>query len=327
VTAALDDLKGTFSDLGDDVTDLAGALPAVKAAYVKRGEEIATLTAALETLKSENATNEQALRDVARAKDDEISNLRSQLQDDAASAAQKESELENRVASITTQRNDLDAQVRALRGELADLKRKHEADRTTWSVRTAAVTEALRFLDEPEAADGEVLAVSKDLGLGWISIGAKQRVARGMRFRVVSGETGSTHVKAWATVTRVEASQAEVSFDEVTDVFDPVVAGDIVYNPLFDPTGDRRAVLAGRFSGQFNEGNLQVLLAGMGIEVQDELDFSTDYLIVGSDLFVDEEGTPLDDPLSPTDLPVYKDAQANGVQIVPLTKLRSYFIL
>ena len=73
--------------------------------------------------------------------------------------------------------------------------------------------------------------------------------------------------------------------------------------------------------------NLQVLLAGMGIEVQDELDFSTDYLIVGSDLFVDEEGTPLDDPLSPTDLPVYKDAQANGVQIVPLTKLRSYFVL
>jgi len=327
VASALEDLKATFPDLGDDIVDLAAALPAVKAAYAKRGQEIATLNDSIATLKSENATMVQSLQDVARQKDAEIANLRTQLQDDAASSTQKQSELEGRIASLNTQRNDLDAQVRTLRGEMADLQRKHDAERTTWEVRTQAITEALRFLDEPEAPDGQILAVSKDLGLGWVNIGAKNRLARGTRFRVVSGATGSTHVKAWATVTRVEPTQAEVSFDEVTDVFDPVVVGDVIYNPLYDPKGDRHAVLAGRFSGRFNEGNLKVLLSEMGISVQDHLDFNTDYLIVGSDLFVDEEGTPLDDPLSPSDLPVYKDAQANGVQIVPLSKLRSYFVL
>lgn len=327
VTAGLDDLKATFSDLGDDTDTLASALPAVKAAYLKRGQEIATLNDSIATLKSENSTNAQSLQEVARTKDTELASLRTQLQDDAASAAQKESELENRIASLSTQRNDLDAQVRALRGELSDVERTHVADRTTWEVRTQSVTEALAFQVEPEAPDGEILAVSTELGLGWISLGAKNRLARGTRFHIVSGETGSSHIKAFARVTRVEANQAEVQFEDVADIFDPVVAGDIVFNPLYDPTGDRQAVLAGRFSGQFNQGNLEVLLHGMGISVQDKLDFSTDYLIVGSDLFVDEEGTTLDDPLSPTDLPVYKDAKANGVQIISLTQLRSYFIL
>lgn len=327
VTAGLDDLKATFSDLGDDTATLAEALPAVKAAYLKRGQEIATLNDSIATLKSENTTNTQSLQEVARTKDTELASLRTQLQDDAASAAQKESELENRIASLSTQRNDLDAQVRALRGELSDVERTHLADRTTWEVRTQAVTEALAFQVEPEAPDGEILAVSTELGLGWISLGAKNRLARGMRFHIVSGETGSSHIKGYARVTRVEANQAEVQLEDVADTFDPVVAGDIVFNPLYDPTGDRQAVLAGRFSGQFNQGNLEVLLHGMGISVQDKLDFSTDYLIVGSDLFVDEEGTALDDPLSPTDLPVYKDAQSNGVQIISLTQLRSYFVL
>ena len=327
VVAGLEDLKATFSDLGDDTVNLAAALPVVKAAFLKRGQEIATLNDSIATLKSENATMVASLQAVARDKDAELSSLRTQLQDDAASAAQKESELEGRIADLNTQRNDLDAQVRALRGEIIDIDRTHASARTTWEVRTQAITEALRFLDEPEASDGQILAVSTELGLGWISIGAQNRLGRGTRFRVVSGAVGSEHIKAWATVTRVEATQAEVMFDDVTDTFDPVVAGDVIYNPLFDPTGERQAVLAGRFSGQFNEGNLEVLLSGMGIKVQDELDFSTDYLIVGSDMFVDEEGTPLDDPLSPVDLPVYKDAQANGVQIVPLTQLRSYFVL
>ena len=327
VTAGLDDLKATFSDLGADTTTLASALPAIKAAYLKRGQEIATLNDSIATLKSENSTNAQSLQEVARTKDAELASLRTQIQDDAASAAQKESELENRIASLSTQRNDLDAQVRALRGELSDLERTHLAERTTWTVRTQAVTEALAFQNEPEAADGEILAVSTELGLGWISLGAKNRLARGTRFHVVSGATGSSHIKAYARVTRVEADQAEVQFEDIADIFDPVVAGDIVFNPLYDPVGDRQAVLAGRFSGQFNEGNLEVLLHGMGISVQESLDFNTDYLIVGSDLFVDEEGTALDDPLSPTDLPVYKDAQANGVQIISLSQLRSYFVL
>ncbi len=330
LAAALDDLRGTFPDLGADVDNLTKALPVLKKAYEARGTEIATLQNSIETLKSEKSTLEASLREASKKKDEQIAALQKQLQDDAANAASKQTELENRIATLNTQRNELDSQVRALRGDMSAQGRKHEQDKQTWSTRTKAVTDVLAFLDEPEAPDGEVLAVSKDLGIAWINIGARQRLAAGTRFSIVAGTPGQTpgsgSVKATAEVTEVTAKTAEVRILEVTDPFDPVVAGDKLYNPLFDPRGERHAVLAGRFTGKYDEAKLRVLLKDMGITVQDKLDFNTDYLIIGSDLWTDEDGNQLEEALSPTELPVYKDAEANGVQIVSIKTLASYFV-
>jgi hypothetical protein len=327
IGTALEDLKSAFPDMGPEVTTIEQSLPMVKQAYAARGQEVATLTDARNTLASEKSTMDQSLRDVIATKDDEISALQTQVQDESATAAQKQTELETRYSSLSTQRNDLDAVVRQLRGQIEELQREHVAARQTWETRTRHVTDVLRFLDEPDRPDGKVLAVSTELSLGWIDIGAGARLARGTRFVVVSGTTGSTAKKAMATVTHVEADRAEVTFEEITDIFDPVVAGDLIHNPLYDPVGERHAVLAGRFSGQFNESKLKVLLKGIGITVQDTLDFNTDYLIVGSELFIDEEGNSLEDPLSPMELPVYKDAEANGVQIVSIKDLHGYFVM
>ena len=327
VTAALDALRGTFPDMGPEVDDLAKALPVIQAAYAARGQEIETLKSSIDTLKSEKTTMEQSLRDALVQKEGENAKLQKQIADDSANATQKQTELETRIATLGTQRNDLDAELRQLRGETADLERKHAEARQTWETRTNAVTQSLRFLDEPEKPDGEVLAVSKDLGLGWIDIGAEQRLAIGTRFSIVSGSLGSETVKASAEVTKVTPTSAEVRFVSVEDPFNPVVPGDRVFNPLYDPYGERHAVLAGRFTGQFDEAKLRVLLKNMGITVQDKLDFNTDYLIVGSDLWTDEEGNQLEEPLSPTELPVYKDAEASGVQIVSIKTLSTYFVL
>ena len=79
-------------------------------------------------------------------------------------------------------------------------------------------------------------------------------------------------------------------------------------------------------AGKYDEAKLRVLLKDMGITVQDKLDFNTDYLIIGSDLWTDEDGNQLEEALSPTELPVYKDAEANGVQIVSIKTLASYFV-
>ena len=42
-------------------------------------------------------------------------------------------------------------------------------------------------------------------------------------------------------------------------------------------------------------------------------------------LFRPETGEPLEDPLPVSELAVYKDAEANGVQIVALKDLQTYF--
>ena len=123
----------------------------------------------------------------------------------------------------------------------------------------------------------------------------------------------------------MNAEMSEVKVYDIRDRFDPPTKGDVIYNPLYDPTGLRNAVLVGRFSGSYNEKELRALLEGININLQAKLDKTTDYLIVGAELYVDEEGEPLDDPLQPSDLPTYKEAEAMGVRIVPLKLVTDYF--
>ncbi|MCC7012167.1 MAG: hypothetical protein IT454_06390 [Planctomycetes bacterium] len=319
------DWKQTWPDMGADIKTIEASLPKAKEAYLTLQRQVATLNDQIKTLTANAEASERASSDALRAKDNEISTLRKQVGDDAATASARQSELESRIATITTQRNELDAQTRELRNQLDAEKRKLEDEKIAQETRLKSMGKSLAFLKEPESKDGKVLSVSKDLALGWIDIGANQRLARGTRFRVVSGKIGAQKLKGWAEVTEVKPTMAEVSFSEIVDRFDPIVEGDVIFNPIYDPKGERTAVLCGRFSGQFNEAELKALLKNMAITVQAGLSHDTDYLIVGAELYVDENGEPLENPLPPSDLPVYKDAEAQGTQIVSIKDLRNYF--
>lgn len=323
--AGFDEFRSAFPDMGGDVKTLADSLPKARDAYLARGREIGTLRDAKAAVESEKTTIEASLRAAVNEKDTEIANLQRQLADQTNNAAQRQTELETRVASLTQQRNELDAQLREARNQAEAARRQFDSERASFETRTNAAMAALKFLDEPEAPDARVISVSNDLALGYLDIGAHQRLTRGMRFRIVSGSVGSTKLKAFAEVTDVKPTRAEVRFTGIVDRFDPVVAGDVAYNPLFDPTGERDAVLVGRFSGLFNEAELKILLANMNIKVQERLDHNTDYLIVGAELYTDDDGEPLETPRQPSELPVFKDAVANGVQIVSIKQLRDYF--
>ena len=64
----------------------------------------------------------------------------------------------------------------------------------------------------------------------------------------------------------------------------------------------------------------------MNITVTKGLERTTDFLIVGGEMYIDpENGQPLDTPVQPSELPIFKEAQAEGVQVVALKELRQYF--
>ena len=62
----------------------------------------------------------------------------------------------------------------------------------------------------------------------------------------------------------------------------------------------------------------------MGIIVEESVNSATDMLILGGDVTVDEFGDPLDEPISPTELPAYGEAQAFGVAVISFNTLRKY---
>jgi hypothetical protein len=230
--------------------------------------------------------------------------------------------------ALRTQLTEREGELRSSREELASTTRTFSDKERVYQARNKQLSDDTRLLRAPfsDQPDGSVLEVSERLGTGWIDKGANQRIVRGMRFQVKSGRQGDNRLKAWADVTNVKANSAEVQLSGVVDRYDPVVAGDLIVNPIYDPTAERNAVLVGRFSGAYNEKDLTAMLARMGIKVQSKVDLTTHFLIVGSELWNDPETSePLEEPIQPSDLAAYKEAESQGVQIIPLQDIRDYF--
>lgn len=325
---ALEDLKTTFSDLGEADADLETALPKVVAAYNAKVREVAEMRTRVQTLEGELQAAKEATNAVAAEKDETIAQLRQQISDETQNAQQAQQELQTRLAAAQTQVSDRDLELRQALADAQQLRKDYERRLLASEARINELAKVTSFSREPfnQYPDGNVIEVSDTLGLGWIDIGANQRLTRGMSFRIESGTPGDRRFKAMAEVVSVDANRAEVRFRDVADVYDPVVPGDVIINPLYDPKGGRNAVLVGRFSGAYNESELRLLLARMGINVQDELDRTTHFLIVGSELWTDPEtNEPLEEPLQPSELPIFKNAEAQGVQIIPLQDIREFF--
>lgn len=269
--------------------------------------------------------NRQAATSLAAEKDQRIQTLQQQINDAEQAASSRQNDLESEVAQVRSALADTEGVLKDQRGATDDAlraKRDREAEMTT---RLNNVTKALEWQKEPERPDGHILETSEKLGLAWIDIGKNNRLYSGMRFAIKDATPGVDRIKGYCEVSTVKDDMAEVVVTDVADKFDPPTAGDIVYNPIYDPIGVRNAVLVGRFTGTYNEAELRALLGGIRINVQDTLDQTTDYLVVGAELYVDEEGEPLEEPLQPSELPVYKEAEAKGVRIVPIKLITDYF--
>jgi hypothetical protein len=328
VTEELTTLRGVFTDLTEQDDRVDEILPKVREAYDARQRQIAELDARIKELEAEAATREKTITDITAQKDEKIADLERQLADETQTAATRSAELERKVASLEQQFSDRDQDFRRLQNEAATTTRDRDREKLALETRTSELSRQLRFQRAPfnGLPDGKILSVSDQLPLAWIDIGANQRVVPGVRFRVQSGTPGEDRLKAWAEVTRVDAGMAEVAIYDVADAFDPVAPGDVVLNPVFDPKGGRNAILVGRFTGQHSKEDLSQLLEAMGVHVQDDLDLTTTFMIVGAPLYNDPEtGEPLETPLEPSDLAIYKEAEASNVQVIPLAEMREYF--
>lgn len=327
---ALEDLKSTFPDLGAAEKDLESALPKILAAFADLGRKRAELETRLKGLESELAAAQSSVGQITSEKDATIAGLRQQMADEQKNAEQRVQELEQRMDQVRTQLSERDNEVRKARDEAGLERRKFEQEKAITEARIAALSDVTRFAEDPFSTqpDGHVLDVSERLGTGWIDIGANQRVVRGIVFEVRSGRPGDKAIKALAEVISVKSDTSEVLFTGIADRFSPPVKGDAISNRLYDPVGGRNAVLVGRFSGTFSEQDLKSLLARMGINVQPRVDETTHFLIVGSELWNDPAtGEPLAEPIQPSDLPEYKQAESFKVQIVPLQDIREHFRL
>lgn len=291
----------------------------------KLTDRVRDLEAQVSTLTADIAVRTTTLATMTTDKDGQIRTLTQQLNDANQSAADRQNELEAEIASVRATLSETETEVTDTKGELSDLARAKAEREAEHVSRNENLTRVLEWMREPERPDGQILHVSEKLGLAYIDLGKSDRLYAGMRFAIVDGRVGDDTIKARCEVLNVMSDMSEVRITDLRDTFDPVTLGDIIFNPIYDPTGLRNAVFVGRFSGTYNEAELRAMLDGININVQAKMDKTTDYLIVGSEIYVDEDGETLDEPLQPSDLPIYKEARAMGVRIVPVKLITDYF--
>ncbi len=298
-------------------------------------QQVASKQTALETVSttaSERQTEITAARSsaatVAGEKDTQIATLRKELQDLQTKYTEETNGLEGRIARLTQERQTGDESAIAARNELADVQKKFALERSEYEARLTKVLAITRPPREPNSIDGSIVGTSAELNIAYINLGTKDRVVRGMVFQVLDADASKRTLKGEIEILNVNGEISEAAIRTVTDKYNTIAVGDKIANPLYDPEGERNALLVGRFDGKYNSKEIKLLMEGIGINIQDKLDRSTMYLIMGNPLYRDPEtGEALEEPINIIDLPVYAEAKAFGVQMISIEELRHFFRL
>jgi len=324
---ALTALKQVFPDIAS-AKSFEEVVQPVATAYRTVQQKLANAEGEAKGLQGQIQAKDAAARQTEADLQKKIRDLETAKADLEQNTSEQIADLERRLAEVTNKYTQASDALTDEKARYAELERSAERSSLAATTRMLTINSQLDKLRyQSEQPDGEVLTISTELGLGWINRGTKDRVVEGMAFEVRTGNPNPSAklTKADAEVIKAEAERSLVRFTGQRDGVDPPVQGDLLYNSLYQPGAERYAVLAGAFTGDYNEAELKMLLAEIGIQVQEHLDNSTNYLIAGNPMYVDENGEPVSEPIQPSDLAVYKDAQSKGCAIIPYSDLRKFF--
>lgn len=278
LTKALDDSSkalGGGATAQDILKNAQAELAKSKAETEQRDQRIASLQTELKTA---NDSRETARSELQKQIDDLDRRSKDQTASDAAKITNLETQRDEKAKAAKDAADQLTALQEKLDKEVAS--RQKELDLV--AAKNADLNTKLMFTRVPPSPKGSVVEVSKALPIGYIDLGNESRIQQGMRFQVVDYDSDHKfRTKGWAEVTKVDNKMSEVRL-ETRNSLSPIVRGDLLLNPLFDPSGMRKAVLVGRFpiSAGGKQG-VEARLKDLGITIQDKVDATTDYVILG----------------------------------------------
>lgn len=247
---------------------------------------------------------EKLKRDIESDRDKEIEDLTERIR-----------ELQQRVAETSerysTRRRFLQEEERKLteRKALAERENDEELNRleTTLSRRRQDLDELVRkeaAVREEVVAVGQLLEPDPVTGYAYINLGSSHRITLGLRFRVYAAAKGSE--KVWKGMVEVKDvlsdTVSKVSIARLYNPFVPMVEGDWIANPLYDPKRPRHVVLAGAFDPPqtpLAKEQAVARIQTIGSVVQEQVSYNTDYVILGHEFEGDPsvvEGTLLSVP-------------------------------
>lgn len=302
--------SGTIADLSRRVSSIQGAdAGGLLGVLRERDQQIANLQKRAQD--AEDARNraqtdlqnsvkrvaelEEAQRRSLQAINDDVTVTMDEVDKYREDFNQAKAEMEQRVQRIEEQARIREAE---LTGQIRELQQQ-----------TAIATDTIKKLqeqlrgksfkpgDEFALVDGEVIGVDTASGQYFLSLGAKDRVTLGMTFEVypdagtirpdeVTGEYPAG--KATLEIIRIEdaSSVARVVREKRGN---PIVRGDVLANPIYDPNKVYKFLIYGNFDANRDgvytpqeQAEIEAMIRAWGGEVVDSLSGDIDFLVLGS---------------------------------------------
>ncbi len=314
--------RGTAADLAARMDSAGIKNTTLMARLNDRAAEISNLQAQLEQAK---AAQQKAMADlsnevdrVARLREDHqrtIDSMQTQIGQMASDIdgyrvgtdeykkqldAQRERQLTEAAERQKTLQDQLakaNEEVLVVKGQLADLRKQKSG-------------ELFRADDESALVDATILSTNPAERQAFISIGTNQRVVLGMTFNVYSNKSAirpdkdGNYPTGKAVLEVVRAGDTSSTCRIVSEVRgNPVVRGDVVANPLFDPNKSYKFVVFGNFdtnrdgsATSMERQDITSMIQAWGGRVSDDLAGDTDFLVLGE--------RPVVPPRPPADVPL-----------------------
>jgi len=238
-------------------------------------------------LVGESAVHTQA---ITKAMQDEAKKYK-QVSEDAKNRRLELKQEEDRALALERdfdkRRFETREQIEALSKELEVVKRDARNANTIADQRIGELDDRIgqltqqRELNNRELrSDGQVLASRATDGYVVIDRGQQNNLRKGTRFVIFNRRGGKLVTKGSVEVIETEARMATARVLEERDANDPIIPGDHLHNPVYNPSDVKVFVLKGDFA-KFSAEELTRFITDSGAKVEKDLTTATDYLVAG----------------------------------------------
>jgi hypothetical protein len=131
--------------------------------------------------------------------------------------------------------------------------------------------------------DGEVVYSDQKLGKAWVNLGRVNGIRKGMNFQVFQVmKGGKRKPKGRVETIKIEDYITEVAIQEEKDPKDPIVPGDYIISPFYDPKETPVFVFLGDLNNRkWSKTELGRKISELGGKVENIVTVETDYVIAG----------------------------------------------
>jgi predicted nucleic acid-binding Zn-ribbon protein len=236
------------------------------------------------------STDQEAVKAISADMDKETAtykHLLSQAQDHRTQLGADEQRALQNDSDFDARRDKLRMKIEALSQDIEQLKKQGRNLDSEYDARIAQLQDRVRDLTQQRELDSKDLRSAGDLlqadgsdGFVILDRGHAQHLRLGTRFAVFNRRAGQNHIKGTIEVTKVEDQISVARILSETDANDPMVVGDHIANPIYNPNKVLSFAIRGDFT-HFSTEELRRFITESGGRYDDQLTVDTDYLVAG----------------------------------------------